>query len=60
MCLKPILCQPNYTKAFFLATDASAYGMGTVLSQEGELNLRTQKPMLCPIAYYSNTFTLTE
>ena len=47
-------------KAFFLATDASAYGMGAVLSQEGELNSRTNKPMLCPIAYYSNTFTLTE
>ena len=29
-------------------------------SQEGELNPRTQKPMLCPIACYSNTFTPTE
>ena len=47
-------------KAFFLATDASAYSVGAVLSQEGELNLRTKKPMLCPIAYYSNTFTPTE
>ena len=60
MCAKPILQQPDYTKAFFLAMDASAYGVGTVLSQEGELNLRTQKPMLCPVAYYSNTFTPTE
>ena len=60
MCLRPILQQPNYTKAFFLATDASAYGVGTVLSQEGELNPRTQKPMLCPVAYYSSTFTQTE
>ena len=60
MCAKPILWQPDYTKAFFLATDASAYGMGTILSQEGELNLQTKKPMLCPVAYYSNTFTLTE
>ena len=34
--------------------------MGTVLSQEGELNPRTKKPMLCPIAYYSNTFMPTE
>ena len=60
MCAKLILWQPNYTKAFFLETDTSAYSMGTVLSQEGELNPRTKKPMLCPIAYYSNTFTLTE
>ena len=60
MCTKPILQQPNYTKAFFLVTDASAYGMGTILLQEGELNPRTQKPMLSPVAYYLNTFTLTE
>ena len=40
--------------------DASAYSVGTVLLQEGELNPRTKQPMLCPIAYYSNTFTLTE
>ena len=60
MCAKPILWQPDYTKVFFLATDASAYGMGAVLSQEGELNPRTQKPMLCPIAYYSNTFMPAE
>ena len=38
MCAKLILRQPDYTKAFFLATDASAYSVGTVLSQEGELN----------------------
>ena len=60
MCAKPILQQPDYTKVLFLTTDALAYSVGTVLSQEGELNPRTQKPMLCPIAYYSNTFTLTE
>ena len=60
MCTKPILQQPDYTKAFFLATDTSAYGIGTVLSQEGELNPRTQKPMLCLVAYYSSTFTPTE
>ena len=57
MCTKPILQQPDYTKAFFLATDASTYSVGTILSQEGELNPQTQKPMLCPIVYYSNTFT---
>ena len=60
MCAKLILRQPNYTKAFFLTTDTSAYGVGTILSQEGELNPRTQKPMLCPVTYYSNTFTPTE
>ena len=41
-------------------TDASAYSVGTILLQEGELNPRTQKPMLCPVAYYSNTFMLTK
>ena len=60
ICSCPILWQPNYTKAFFLATDTSAYGMGTVLSQEGEINPYTQKPMLCPVAYYSATFTPTQ
>ena len=60
MCAKPILQQPNYMKAFFLATDASAYGMGAVLLQEGELNPRTNKLMLCPVTHYSNTFTPTE
>ena len=60
MCLRPILQQPDYTKAFFLATDASAYGMGAILSQERELNPRTQKPMLCLVTYYSSMFTLTK
>ena len=60
MCSRPILQQPDYTKVFFLATDASAYGVGAVFSQEGELNPRTQKPMLCPVAYYSSTFTPTK
>ena len=60
MCTKPILQQPDYTKAFFLVTDASAYSMGAILLQEGELNPRTKTPMLCPVAYYSNTFTPTK
>ena len=38
MCRKPILQQPNYEDPFFLATDASAYGVGAILSQEGETN----------------------
>jgi hypothetical protein len=60
MCSKPILHQLNYTKQFYLATDASAYGVGAVLLQEGETNPRTNKPTQHPIAYYSATFTPTE
>ena len=60
MCSHPILWQPDYIKAFFLATDTLAYSMGTILSQEGEINPCTHKPMLCPVAYYSATFTPTQ
>ena len=60
MCRKPILRQPNYDDPFFLLTDASAYGVGAVLSQEGETNPRSQKPFLHPIAYYSSTFIPAE
>ena len=60
MCQKPILRQPDYNLPFFVSTDASAYGVGAVLSQEGEPNPRTKKPTQHPIAYYSATFTPTE
>ena len=60
MCSRPILRQPDYTKQFLITTDASAYGVGTVLLQEGETHPRTKKPMQHPIAYYSATFTPTE
>ena len=60
MCSCPILQQPDYTKAFFLTTDASAYDVGAILLQEGEINPCTHKPMLCPVAYYSATFTPTQ
>ena len=60
MCRKPILRQPNYTLPFFVSTDASAYGVGAILLQEGEPNPRTKKPTQHPIAYYSATFTPTE
>ena len=41
-----------------MQTDASAYGMGTVLSQEGEIS--PKPPHLFPIAYYSAMFMATE
>ena len=60
MCRKPILRQPDYTKPFFFATDASSYRVGAVLSQEGETNPQTKKIMHHPIAYYLATFTPTK
>ena len=51
--------------ATLVLTDTLAYGMGTILSQEGEsdiLHIETshKKPKLHPVAYYSATFTETE
>jgi len=61
MCEKPVLQQPDFTKTFYLQTDASAYGVGAVLSQEGGMpNSPTQKPKCHPIAYFSATFTPAE
>jgi hypothetical protein len=62
MISKPVLRQPDFTKPFFLLTDASAYGVGAILSQEGGSSTSNlhQKPKLHPIAYYSATFTQTE
>jgi hypothetical protein len=59
---KPVLRQLDFTKPFFLLTDASAYGVGAILSQEGgSINQNTtRKPKLHPAAYYSATFTKTE
>jgi len=65
MCAAPVLKQPNFKKKFYLQTDASAYGMGAVLSQERDVLTTSalskhQKPVLHPIAYYSATFIPTE
>jgi len=65
MCDKPVLRQPDFTKPFYVLTDASAYGVGAILSQEGETNILhvntpRKKPKLHPVAYYSATFTETE
>jgi hypothetical protein len=59
-----VLIQPDFTKKCFLQVNALAYGMGAILSQEGNFTTLTlakcSKPTLHPIAYYSATFTPTE
>ena len=67
MCSCPVLKQPNFYKKFFLQTDTSKYGMGAVLSQEGESPStptfdpsKWLKPKLHPITYYYATFIPAE
>jgi RNase H-like domain found in reverse transcriptase len=61
MCRRPILAQPNYTKPFILHMEASGYGVGAILLQEGNPNLECPlKFCLHPIAYYSATFIPAE
>ncbi len=64
MCRKPILLQPNFAKHFYLQTNASTYGMGTILLQvAGTDNApppKNSKPKLHPLAYYSATFSPAE
>ena len=63
MCFKLVLTQPNFDKWFVLQVDASAYGVGAILSQEGGTTPTLAwclKPTLHPVAYYSATFTATK
>ena len=65
MCAVLVLKQPNFKKKFYLQTNTSAYGVGAVLSQEGDIPttsalLKCQKPVLHPVAYYSATFIPAE
>jgi hypothetical protein len=66
MCMAPVLMQLDFNKKFYLQTDASGYGMGAILSQEGGPDTLTptltkhHKPILHPIVYYLATFTPTE
>jgi len=56
---KPILRQPDFTKTFYLQTDTSKYGVGAILSQEGDEKRATPRRRH-PVAFYSATFTPTE
>ncbi len=59
MCSHPVLTQPNFKKLFFLQTDASAYGMGTILLQEGEHHaVASQKPKLQLLKKLSQCFAI--
>ena len=62
MATQPVLRQPDFTKQFYITTNASAYGVGAILLQEGESDpLRPKSSSkLHPIVYYSATFTPTE
>ena len=46
----PVLKYPDFSKQFFIETDASNSGIGAVLSQEYEIDLQVQK---LPVAFAS-------
>ncbi len=59
--MKPVLQQPDFSKAFYLQTDVLVHGVGAVLSQEGGmLTSPNLKPKQHPITYFLNTFTPTK
>jgi hypothetical protein len=66
MCKAPVLMQLDFSKQFFVQMDASGYGMGAILLQEGGSDTTTvaleqqKKLVLHPIAYYSATFMPTQ
>jgi len=61
MCVKPVLQQPDFSKIFYLQTDALVYSVGAILSQEGGMStLPNLKPKWHPIVYFLNTFTPTK
>jgi hypothetical protein len=63
MCSSLVLTQPDFEQRFFLQADASAYGVGAILLQEGKTSptlAKRAKPITHPIAYYSATFTPME
>ena len=64
MCQASVLCQPDFQKKFYLQMDASMYGMGAVLSQEGDTPTpslaKFKKPITHPVAFFSATFMPTE
>ena len=61
MCSKPVLRQPDFQRQFYVSTDASAYGVGAVLSQVGESFTPSDdgkpppKSKLHLVAFYSAT-----
>jgi hypothetical protein len=66
MCTMPVLTQLDFNKKFYLQTNMSRYGMGAILSQEGDPETltptmaRKKTLTLHPIVYYLATFTPTE
>ena len=59
MVSKLVLRQPDFSKVFYLQTDASKYGVRAILSQnEGPQPTTPQKHH--PVAYYSAMFSPTE